>query len=88
MSCSHFYDINHTKNEQPKKKVNITLPVPRDYDGDGNLFVLAGNLVEEDGDFDYDEDGFIIENYNWEMLKKDIKTNSGKITFEASHFTT
>ncbi|XP_046551565.1 uncharacterized protein LOC124261265 [Haliotis rubra] len=76
-SVSNFYDVNHTRKEQPQNDVTVTLPLPRDYTGDrGDLYVLNRRDKEED------ESELSL----WEIICVNPKVTQGKITFKATHF--
>ncbi|XP_067677965.1 ankyrin repeat domain-containing protein 36A-like [Haliotis asinina] len=76
-SVSNFYDVSHTRKEQPQNDVTVTLPVPRDYSGDrGDLYILNRRDKEED------ESELSL----WEIICVNPKVTQGKITFKATHF--
>lgn len=76
-SVSNFYDVNHTRKEQPQKDVTVTLPLPRDYmDDDGDLYVMNRRDKEED------ESELSL----WEIVCVNPKVTQGKVMFKATHF--
>ncbi|XP_046374759.2 uncharacterized protein LOC124147945 [Haliotis rufescens] len=76
-SVSNFYDVNHTRKEQPQNDVTVTLPLPRDYMGDGgDLYVLNRRDKEED------ESELSL----WEIVCVNPKVTQGKVMFKATHF--
>ncbi|XP_046581195.1 LOW QUALITY PROTEIN: uncharacterized protein LOC124288671 [Haliotis rubra] len=76
LSLSHFYDVNHSKGEQPRRDVLITMPTPQDYFGDGDLYVM---LRHDEVDHKEEEDC-------WEILEKNPAINAGLITIKVPHF--
>ncbi|XP_067677725.1 uncharacterized protein [Haliotis asinina] len=76
LSLSHFYDVNHSKGEQPRRDVLITMPTPQDYFGDGDLYVM---LRHDDVHHKEEEDC-------WEILEQNPTINAGLITVKVPHF--
>ena len=86
MSVGHFYDLNHSEKIKTFNKdgVGFTMPIPHDFEGDGELCILAASL-SSDYDFNKEEDVNTVLN-RWEVLDRDMNARRGKISCGLSHF--
>ncbi|CAC5360589.1 unnamed protein product [Mytilus coruscus] len=84
ISIGHFYDLTHDKIEQPRKTVNLRVPLPQDYENDGDLYLLGADVDPEyflDPDFGEKQDMD-----HWEVISVNPKTTRGCVNIPVEHF--
>ncbi|KAK3584824.1 hypothetical protein CHS0354_006242 [Potamilus streckersoni] len=96
-SISYFYEFR--REEQPHKEVQVTLPVPRDFDGECVLYVLCTKCKleefynerctpqqpEEGGEGENKDKKMSLEE-KWEIIEDKAKEHDGKVSFRMNHF--
>ncbi|KAL3868206.1 hypothetical protein ACJMK2_041038 [Sinanodonta woodiana] len=96
-SISYFYELHGPGN--PQKEVSVTLPVPRDFDGECVLYVLCTkyNLEEfyyerctkQQSDEGGEGEEEVKKNHlkdKWEIIEEKAKEHNGKVSFKMNHF--
>ncbi|XP_060082575.1 uncharacterized protein LOC132561881 [Ylistrum balloti] len=88
VSVSHFYDLNHNHSERPQKEIGLKVPLPQDYDGEGNFYILGAELssqvyldMEGEGE---ETQKHIIE--QWSIIEKNPVSVKGCIKCPVTHF--
>ncbi|XP_063420153.1 uncharacterized protein LOC134705334 [Mytilus trossulus] len=84
ISIGHFYDLTHDKIEQPRKTVNLRVPLPQDFENDGDLYLLGADVDPEyflDPDFGEKQDMD-----HWEVISVNPKTTRGCVNIPVEHF--
>ncbi|XP_041360012.1 uncharacterized protein LOC121376253 isoform X3 [Gigantopelta aegis] len=76
LSLSHFFNISHAEGEQPQKEVIMTIPLPHDYFGDGDLYVMMR----------HEDDNCQVEQDLWEILEKNPAVHNGLVNVNVRHF--
>ncbi|KAK3089451.1 hypothetical protein FSP39_003713 [Pinctada imbricata] len=86
LSIGHFYDMNHSYHvgNFHKDGVGFTMPIPNDFEGDGELCILGANL-NSDFDYEKDEDRETILS-KWEIINMNLNPKGGKVSCALSHF--
>ena len=84
LSVGHFYDLTHNRQEQPQKPVNLRVPLPNDYEAEGDLYLLGADI-----DIEY----YLDENYDstedikhWEVIDVNPKITKGCVNIPMNHF--
>ncbi|KAK3091896.1 hypothetical protein FSP39_023528, partial [Pinctada imbricata] len=86
LSVGNFYDVINSKRVERIHKggVRFTMPVPEDYEGDGELCIMSGEM-SSDFDFEREEDTETILQ-RWEVAERNLRPTDGTVVCSLSHF--
>jgi len=80
--------MKQSMNEQPRNDLKMKIPLPQDYDGEGDLYIL-GAQVNSDYYYDSgygDEDWVDTSIDSWGVIAVNPGHKKGIISFDVSHF--
>ncbi|XP_067679481.1 uncharacterized protein [Haliotis asinina] len=83
LSLSHFYNMDHTSCSRASEDIEVTLPIPRGYTGNGEVVVLSrpGSAISSEGDEEQD----VEDPKRWEVVEAKVEPAEDRVRFKTNN---
>ncbi|XP_071118214.1 uncharacterized protein [Haliotis cracherodii] len=83
ISLSHFYNMEHSSCSRASEDIEMTLPIPSGYTGDGEVVVLSrpGSAISSEGEEEQEAE----EAERWEVMEAKVEPDEGRVRFKTNN---